>query len=406
MFVRGGGPAGKLSLYNLLFVYNDNDETIQAGAGKFSLGNSAKGRKCRYFDGVINDTENSDPQQLGPFSSPTRVGEITTLHDQTEVKLKRTKQAIHIMPSDIMTDDIDIGLLREALAAKSAQTASLKTKLEEAERQVQSAMKKLQCEQGEKEILQTLNERVTALEGDLAVQRLAATEKDQLLEIANNDITQLSTRIASLDTKRTELKSISQELALIKEEASNSSADISKLEGSIEALTKERDSAIKKMNEVRTCNGVAEEVLSTLKNEKYELTSSLEQTKADQSPPLSTQKTYSEVQRSIADDTAACDKRSENSAVAGTKTKLTKSQPWLSTQKTYSEVQRSIADDTAARDKRSENSAVAGTKTKLTKTKTEYVSFSIYPRQHDQQLIDYFPPLRSSFLFSIFHFLC
>ena len=82
-----------------------------------------------WCDGGINDAENSDPQQLGPYSSIAQGEDVTKLHAQTELKLKRTKLAIHIMPSDIMTDDIDIGLLREVLAVKSAQTLSLKAKL-------------------------------------------------------------------------------------------------------------------------------------------------------------------------------------------------------------------------------------------------------------------------------------
>ncbi len=46
------------------------------------------------------------------------------------------------MPYDIMTDEIDIGMLREMLATKSTQTVNVKIKLEEAEQQAQSKMKK------------------------------------------------------------------------------------------------------------------------------------------------------------------------------------------------------------------------------------------------------------------------
>ena len=59
------------------------------------------------------------------------------------------------MPSDNMTDDINIALLRKALAAKSAQTANLKTKLEEAE-------KKLQDERGEKETQRLAKQELTS----------------------------------------------------------------------------------------------------------------------------------------------------------------------------------------------------------------------------------------------------
>ena len=94
-----------------------DDRSLIAGAVKFSLSESTKARKRRYSDGGINDTKNSDPQQQhGPFFSPTQGGGITKLHAQTEVKLKWTKQDNHIVPSDV-----------------SAQTANLKTKLEEAD---------------------------------------------------------------------------------------------------------------------------------------------------------------------------------------------------------------------------------------------------------------------------------
>ncbi|KAL3809142.1 hypothetical protein ACHAXA_007245 [Cyclostephanos tholiformis] len=175
------------------------------------------------------DTENSDPQQLGPFSSPTRVGEITKLHAQTEVKLKRTKQAIHIMPSDIMTDDIDIGLLREALTAKSAQTASLKTKLEEAERQVQSATKKLQCEQGEKEMLrmakQELESQVSTLASD---KEFVVTEQDLLMEEKDSVISKSLEKIEQLlEDHRQQALMVSElqgQLAEMKEEATTRAA--------------------------------------------------------------------------------------------------------------------------------------------------------------------------------------
>ena len=86
--ITANGSAGKLSLYSSLFVNNVNDETIQTGAVKFSLSNSTKSKKRRYSDGGISDTENSDQQQLGPYSSPARGGEVTKLHAQTEMKLK------------------------------------------------------------------------------------------------------------------------------------------------------------------------------------------------------------------------------------------------------------------------------------------------------------------------------
>ncbi len=98
--ITASGSAGKQSRYNLLFLYTDDDETIQTGAVKSSLSNSAKGINHRYYDGGINHTKNLDPQNFGVFSSPTQEGGITKLHAQTEMKLKRTKQAINIMPSN------------------------------------------------------------------------------------------------------------------------------------------------------------------------------------------------------------------------------------------------------------------------------------------------------------------
>ena len=237
--ISANGSAGKLSLYNSLFVYNDNDETIQTGAVKFSLSNSTKSRKRRYSDGGINDTENSDPQQLGPYSSPARGGDVTKLHAQTEMKLKRTKQAIHIMPSDIMTDDIDIGLLREALAAKSAQTSSLKAKLEEAERQAQSATEKLQVEQGEREMLrlakQDLESQVSSLASDkefvVTEQNLLIAEKDIVISTSLEKIEQMvedrSQQVLIVSELQSTVTSLQGQLTEKKEEATAKEAEAS-----------------------------------------------------------------------------------------------------------------------------------------------------------------------------------
>ena len=51
------------------------------------------------------------------------------------------------------SDDVDIGLSRESLAAKSAHAASFKAKLKEAEEQNTAMAKKLKHENGEKEML-------------------------------------------------------------------------------------------------------------------------------------------------------------------------------------------------------------------------------------------------------------
>ncbi len=90
--------------------------------------------------------------------------------------VSRTKQAINNMPSNIMTDDIDIGLLRKLLAGKSAQTLNLKTKLEEAE-------KKLQDERGAKEMLHIAKQELASQVSALASDRdFVVIEQDILLE--------------------------------------------------------------------------------------------------------------------------------------------------------------------------------------------------------------------------------
>ncbi|KAL3807868.1 hypothetical protein ACHAXA_010641 [Cyclostephanos tholiformis] len=63
--ITASGSAGKQSRYSSLFVYKDDDETIQAGAVESSLSNSAKGIHRRCYDGGMNHTENSDPTMHG-----------------------------------------------------------------------------------------------------------------------------------------------------------------------------------------------------------------------------------------------------------------------------------------------------------------------------------------------------
>ena len=264
--ISANGSAGKLSLYNSLFVYNDNDETIQTGKVKFSLSNSTKSRKRRYSDGGINDTENSDPQQLGPYSSPARGGDVTKLHAQTEMKLKRTKQVIHIMPSDIMPDDIDIGLLREALAAKSAQTSSLKAKLEEAERRAHSATEKLQVEQGEREMLrlakQDLESQVSSLASDkefvVTEQNLLIAEKDIVISTSLEKIEQMvedrSQQVLMVSELQSTVTSLQGQLTEKKEDATAKEAEAS---SAILQLSQE-------VLELRTARAEAEDRASAL----------------------------------------------------------------------------------------------------------------------------------------------
>ena len=305
------GSAGKLSLYSSLYVNNVNDETIQTGAVKFSMSNSTKSKKRRYSDGGISDAENSDQQQLGPYSSPARGGEVTKLHAQTEMKLKRTKQALHITPSDIITDDIDIGFLREALAAKNVQTSSLKAKLEEAERQAQSATEKLQVEQGEREMLRlakqklesqvstlasdngvtkllkekelafeeaaakiaafkedalseesqlsalvnelcnaynTLYDLVITLKGNLVADLLTAKEQGQLSEIVKNDMAMLNKKVTDLSQMNEELQTSLLEVTRVKDEQATELHDTNQ---TIRTTVDEKDKLCSQLSEVR-----------------------------------------------------------------------------------------------------------------------------------------------------------
>ena len=230
--ITASGSAGKQSRYSSLFVYKDDEETIQAGAVESSLSNSAKGIHRRCYDGGMNHTENSDPQNFGAFSSPTREGGVTKLHAQTEMKLKRTKQAINVMPSNIMTDDIDIGFLRKLLAAKSAQILNLKTKLEEAE-------KKYQDERGEKELLrmakQDLASQVSALASDrdfvVIEQDILLAEKDVVISISLENIQQMlddrMQQALTVSNLQSMVESLQGHLAEIMEEATAKEATAS-----------------------------------------------------------------------------------------------------------------------------------------------------------------------------------
>ena len=85
------------------------------------------------------------------------LGDIIKLQVQNEQKVKSAQPT----PSD----DNDISVLSKELAAKHAKVTLIRNRLKEAERQAQSATKRLHCE---------LNERVTCLENDLMEEQLAA----------------------------------------------------------------------------------------------------------------------------------------------------------------------------------------------------------------------------------------
>ncbi|KAL7550980.1 hypothetical protein ACHAWF_014188 [Thalassiosira exigua] len=177
----GSAPSKPSLLYNSLSVYNDNDGTIRTGTAEFSLGTSVKGKKKRrYSDGVVNETDSGDAQ-IGFFTSPARGGDAARLQAQTEVKPKKAKPSAHILPSD-MTDDVDIGLLREALTAKSAQVAALKAKLKETERQAEVARRELNHEHGEKELLRSqISDLANVKEFTLTEQDVVMAEKDSVV---------------------------------------------------------------------------------------------------------------------------------------------------------------------------------------------------------------------------------
>eukprot|EP00970_Alexandrium_tamarense_P008549 scaffold1626_cov178-Alexandrium_tamarense.AAC.17 len=194
--------AGKSSLFKSLFVYNDDTSTIKSsGDVEVSLSVATKRHtKRRFSDGVINDTSNQgrstplrnastfddDAAQEAGYASPQ--ANVNKFQAKTEMKLKRPKHTGQISASDL-TDEVDIGLLREALASKSAQAADLKAKLEASQKHVQSVEKKLQAEHGEKEMLrlakEELESQVSSLASDkefvLCEQDIVMTEKEDAM---------------------------------------------------------------------------------------------------------------------------------------------------------------------------------------------------------------------------------
>ena len=160
--------------------------------------------KRRYSDSMIIDTENINPQQqLGQVASPSRLGTATTLHAQTE--MKPSKPSTHFMSYHV-TNEVNIGLLREALSAKSAQATSLKAKLMEVERDIQSTSAQLQHEIGEKELLRLekhdLQSQVSSLASDkeyaVTERELVLVENERIAATAQETIEQQASMIAEL----------------------------------------------------------------------------------------------------------------------------------------------------------------------------------------------------------------
>ena len=199
LILNGGVPAGtnsvdgstvKPSLDNSLFVSNNNNTTIKTDADCILSSMPTKQRsKRRHSDSVIHGTGNGDLRQ-GHLSSPARGGKITKTQARTETKPSKSKLTSRILPSSL-SDDVDIGLFREALAAKSALTSSLELKLNEAVKQAQAAEKKLQCEHGEKEMhrlaKQDLESQVSLLASNKELG--LSSEQDNIMEDEDNVIT-------------------------------------------------------------------------------------------------------------------------------------------------------------------------------------------------------------------------
>ncbi|KAL7520313.1 hypothetical protein ACHAWX_005043 [Stephanocyclus meneghinianus] len=166
--------AGKSSLFKSLFVYNDAEETI------------------------------NKPEDRAVLNSPTGDRMIPRVQAKTEIKPKKPRSAIEISTSHL-TGENDIGLLRKALAAKSAQTFELKSKLSHAEDQTKSIEEKLQQERGEKEILrlakQDLEYQVTALASD---KEFVMTEQSMIMMDKDDEITNYLYKIEHMLGERKE----------------------------------------------------------------------------------------------------------------------------------------------------------------------------------------------------------
>jgi len=321
-----------------LFVYNDNDETIKTGADKFSLSSKPSNArsKRRYSDGIVNETENGNPQQLASFSSPVKGGNVSKKHAQTEMKPKKVKPTAHIQPSD-MTDDIDIGLLREALAAKSTQAASLKAKLA-------SATEKLQQEHGEKEILrlakQDLESQVSTLASD---KEFCVTEQDVLTADKENVITSSLEKIETMLEERKQHASTVSELQALVESLQSQMNEKNKeqeemtekyveLEGKLETVTSsntqltdqvttlegEKVDTAKALSEKEAALEVAESTITALKEESSSSTSQLSEELAE----LRTSKTAAEERISGLESTLESEQASAAAALAEIEDKL------------------------------------------------------------------------------------
>lgn len=104
---------------------------------------------------------------------------------------------------------------------------------------------------------------------------------DDAFASSNAPIGQLTSSLVSTLTELIRNELTKNILASTQEEVSKHSAKVSELESNIDALSKERDTAIEKMNAIILSANGLDEALSSLNKEKDEICSALEQSKKD-----------------------------------------------------------------------------------------------------------------------------
>jgi len=296
MPLKGGvlnvDAAAKASSGSGSFVYNGDDETFRSTVDDYSLKSSKKGgpERC-HSDGIINKYDNGDPQ----MTSPLRGGNISQKQAQTEMKAKKMKPSAHILTKD-KTENVDVMLLREALASKSSQAAELKTKLKQVQQEVEATRDKLEYETGEQGVAKhDLESQVTTLASDkdfaLQEQDIIIAEKDSVIASSMMDkietltheqkeqaqvLSGLEAQVESLQgqlaTKVTEYTDQVRELndaqSAKKEE---SSSKIAEMEGTLEMANSENSRLVKQVEELSRS-------LSEAKSEKDSLQTEFDET--------------------------------------------------------------------------------------------------------------------------------
>jgi centromeric protein E len=241
---------GKSSLFKSLFIYNDAEQTIKTGSNSFFLKEQKGNGKRRYSDGAIKCSspvrDVTNKPERATFNSP-KGDTITRVQAKTEIKPKKPKSASQISIS-ALTEENDIDLLRQALAAKSSQTLDLKSKLSSSLDQTQALEQKLLRERGEKEMLrlakQDLEFQVTALASD---KEFVMTEQGIVCEEKNDEIgTYLSKIELMLIERKEQAQSVNELNALVES-----------LQNQIESIKNDHASAVETLSQQRT-NELAE----------------------------------------------------------------------------------------------------------------------------------------------------